>query len=88
VHVDETLLAGSAGKSAKWLRAEHSIVSCLFASLAHNEIVEILELFLVNLESLARVCLVSKLLGQCLYDITQSILKCLVHLREVCLRVE
>jgi len=88
MHVDETLFAGGARKSAKRLRAEHGIISLLFAALAHDEIVQVLELLLVDLERLAGVHFVSKLLGQRFHYVAQSVLECLVHLHKVRLLVQ
>ena len=88
MHVNETLLAGGAGESAKRLLAEHGVLFVFAAALAHDEVVQVLELFLVDLERLAGVRLVSKLFGQRFHDVAQSVLERLVHLREVRLLVQ
>jgi len=88
VHVDEALLAGGTRKSTERLLAEHSIVLVVTATFAHDQIIEILELFLMDLKSLASVCLVCKLFGQCFHNVTQSVLEGLIHLGKVCLLVQ
>ena len=49
VHVDETLLATGAGEATKWLLAEHGVLFVLTTIFAHDQVVQILELFLVDL---------------------------------------
>ena len=64
VHVLESLLAGCAGKSLKWLLAEHSILLILAATTAsgHDDVVKVLQLLLMDLESLSHFSLISELL--------------------------
>lgn len=89
VHVDETFLAGGARQAAEWLLAEHGILLVLaMATLRHDQVVQILELLLMDLECLARVTLVSKLLRQGFDDVRKSVLEGLVHLSEVGLLVQ
>ena len=88
VHVNKTLLTRSAGHSAERFLAEHGVFFVFAtAALGHDEIVKVLELLLVNLESFASVTLVSELLSKSLHNIGKTVLESLVHLGKVSLLV-
>ena len=74
VHIDKTLFARSARETTQRLFAEHGIFFVVAASFAHDQVVEVLELFLVDLECLASIGLVSELLLEHLDDFAQTVL--------------
>ena len=89
MHVNKSLFTGCAGQTTERLCAKHCLVcSVTTTSFAHDEVIKVLELFLMEFESLTSVSFISKLLSQSLYDITETILKCFVHLCKVGLRIQ
>ena len=88
VHVGEAFLAWGARKSTKRLSCEHCILLSIATSSTHDKIVQVLELLLVDPESLVSIGFVGKLFGQLLNDLGKSFGKSLVKLLPVCLLIE
>jgi len=89
MHVNESLFTRSARQTTKRLCAEHCFVcGVATATLAHDEVIKVLELLLMELEGLASVSFISKLFSQSLHDVAETILQCFVHLCKVSLRVQ
>lgn len=73
MQVDQVLLAGGAGEATKGLLGEHSLFFVIVATLAHEEVVQVLELALEQLEGLLGLGLVGELLGEGGDDVVETV---------------
>ena len=82
VHVHEILFARSARKTTKRLLGEHGILFVCVAALAHEQVVQILELSFEKFECSLRLILVSELLRQRLHNLVETLHEKLLKLGE------
>jgi len=83
-HVHQVFLARCAREAAQRFLAEHRIFFVFAMTLAHQQAVQVLELALVELESLLGLGLVCKLLCHCFDDLIESVLKKFLEFTDGC----
>lgn len=90
VHVNEALFAGGARESTKRLLAEHGVFLVLLTSahFRHNEVVQVLQLLVMHLQTLTGLVLASELLAHGLDNLVESALNVHADLLEAWLRVD
>jgi len=90
VHVDEALLAGGARESTKRLLAEHGVFLVLLttAHFRHDEVVQVLQLLVMHLETLTGLVLASELLAHGLDNLVESALDVHADLFEAWLGID
>jgi hypothetical protein len=91
MEVYEIFLAGGAGKTAEGLLREHGLFFIIVTALAHEKVVQVLQLAFEQLQGLLSFGLVCELLGQGSDDVVQTVHHGLLKFFEVaavCLLVE
>jgi len=83
-HVYKVFLARCAREAAQRFLAEHRIFFVFAVTLAHQQAVQVLELALVELESLLGFGLVCKLFRHCFDDLIESVLKKFLEFTDGC----
>ena len=77
LEVGDVFLTRGARHTSQWLLGKHGIifvlVYSLHASFGHEQVIQVLELFLQQLQRLLCVVLIRQLFGQCLHYLLQSL---------------
>lgn len=91
VEIDEILLARGTREATEGLLGEHGLLLVVVAALAHEEVVQVLQLSFKKLQGLLCLSLVSELLSKSRNNVVKTVHKGLFELLKVgavCLQVE